>query len=135
MEERKGWARAARSGWLNWLQHSGLDDGVPRPTERDALFNLEGQAYLKADDDLPLSAFERDIWLLERTFMRVYQTKEFIERYGELTAGDKYAWIAAQRPDLLPLKVRLILEEVSYVLDHCAQDRAAEAILAAWLAA
>lgn len=135
MEERKGWARVARSGWLNWLRTYGFDDGVPRPCERDALYNLEGLAYLKLDGAFPLSAFEVDIWMLERAFMRVFQTPEFVERYGELTAGDKYGWIAAQRPGLLPLEVRIILEDVSYVLNHCAQDMAAEAILAVWLAA
>ncbi len=135
MEERKGWTRISRAGWSNWLRNNGFDDGVPRPTERDALFNLEGQAYLSTGIDFPLSAFELDIWLLERTFMRVYQSPEFIERYGVLTAGDKYGWIAAQRPDLLSLKVRMILDDVTYVLDHVAQDKAAEAILAEWLAA
>jgi hypothetical protein len=135
MEDRKGWACVSRSGWLNWLRQNGFDDGVPRPTERDALFNLEGLAYLTINGEFPLSVFELDIWLLERTFMRVYQTPEFVERYGVLTVGDKYAWIAAQRSDLLPLKVRMILEDVSYVLDHCAQNMAAEAILAEWLAA
>jgi hypothetical protein len=135
MEERKGWARVARAGWHDWLRANGFDDGVPRPCERDALFNLEGQAYLKLDSAFPLSAFELDIWWMERTFMVLYQTPEFIERYGVLTVGDKYAWIAAQRPGMLPLRVRIILDEISYVLDHVAQDQAIEAILSAWLAA
>lgn len=135
MQNKRGWARAARSGWSNWLKRYGFDDGVPRPCERDALLNLEAQTYLDARGDFPLSAFELDIWQLERTYLRLYQTPEFVARYGELTAGDKYAWIAAQRPDLLPLKVRMTLEEISYVLDHWAQDAAAAAILAAWLAA
>ena len=120
-----GWARVSRRGWKSWLEDHGLDDAgiVERPTERQALRNLRVLSYLDPNGDLPLTPLEFDLWALDRQFMRDFQTQLFIMQYGRLTAGQKYAWIAARRPGLMPLQIRAILDDVAAVLqDYACAD-------------
>jgi hypothetical protein len=118
-DDSRGWRRAARN-WKGWLRQHHLDDDpvVERPTERQALHRTEAQAF--AGDTiyaLPLTAFEMDIYGLERLFMSQYRTGEFMKRWGILSPGQKYAWIAAQRPGLSIWDVRTMLDDIYYALN------------------
>lgn len=135
MTPQPGWEDAARQGWINLLRAYGLEDGVSRPTELAALRNLKAHALMGARADLPLTPRELDLWLLERQFMQVFETQAFRLHYGVLSAGDKYVWIATQRPGLLAYEVRRTLDEVHAVLDQFALDVAVETILMELLAA
>lgn len=129
MSTTPGWKRAARQPWRRWLRAYHFEDNIDRPTERAALHSLEAQAFMGERSDLPLSPVELDIWLLERQFMAEFESDAFRARFGLLSPGDKYAWIAMQRPDFVALEVRYILDDVRWALDRFAFDAAIEALL------
>lgn len=129
-DEKPGWKIIVH--WRVWLRSVGLDDSVHRPTERTALIHLEAEAF--ADDTeyaLPLTALERTVYTLEREYMRSYHSGPFMKRYGVLSPGQKYAWIARHRPELglTPLEVRAILDDVYEVVNGWRRERAVERLL------
>jgi hypothetical protein len=134
-DPRHRWKSAARN-WRGWLRLHGLDDTqlTRRPTERAAFANLEAQAH--AGDTvyaLPLSPYEMDIYALEQTFLSSYRTGAFIKTHGILSLGQKYAWIAAQRPSLNALTTRAILDDIHYALESYTFDVAVRNIRALYV--
>lgn len=130
------WKDIARSkgGFRDWLAFWGLSDDVTaRPVERQAFVNLEAAAWSTKWLDVPLSPLERECLAWERMFLKEYRTKEFIQRYGMLSVGDRYAFVASKIPHMGRFQAKAILEEVSIVLKAAALDEAADAMVAEML--
>lgn len=122
IEGLQEWEKVAVKGFRNWLEFWNLqaikdnsnavslvDFGMnmPRPTEEQALGNLERQARVKFKvlQTANLESVYREVLALDRYFLANYERREFrvkywqfIERYvankAELTPMHRYAWIA-----------------------------------------
>ena len=137
VEGLQEWEKVAVKGFRNWLRFWNLEAvkdnsnaaslvdfgmNMPRPTEEQALGNLEKQAKvkLKVLQTVNLETVYREVLALDRYYLANYERREFrvkywqfIERYvankAELTPMHRYAWIAERMDFYTPKGLNKLL--------------------------
>lgn len=137
------WMQVAMVGFQRWLRFWELETyrehplanklielgmSVPPPVEAESLRNLELRARARFAPPKALrvlSPLERELFRLEREFMRNHQTEKFIHRYGRVGIENRFHWIGG-RVGMGYRDVQSILNEVSLVLGEWVELEDAE---------